>query len=188
MNDMRIISVSRKIIHSASTWAQSGIPISLFCIWMIAPRCAEPGHTAYAPAEGSCQAETSPKTVAQRRLLIRLRPEYRNHVWSYDFVEAHTHDGRSLRVLTVIDEFTRQCLAIRVSRRLNNAHVIEVLADSMLLHGVPEHVRSDNGAEMTARRVRNWLATVGTQPLFIEPGSPWENGYCESFNGKLRDE
>jgi len=119
---------------------------------------------------------------------IRLRPERRNHVWSYDFVEGHTHDGRILRLLTLIDEFTRQCLAILVGRRLNSAHVIEVLGECMLEHGVPDHVRSDNGAEMTALRVRNWLATVGTQPLFIEPGSPWENGYCESFNGKLRDE
>lgn len=119
---------------------------------------------------------------------IRLRPERPNHVWSYDFVEARTHDGRSLRLLTMIDEFTRQCLAIRVARRLNSVHVIELLSECMLEHGTPEHVRSDNGAEMTAQRVRNWLAGVGTQPLFIEPGSPWENGYCESFNGKLRDE
>ena len=119
---------------------------------------------------------------------VRLRPERRNHVWSYDFVEARTHDGRSLRLLTMIDEFTRECLAIRVARRLNSFHVIETLGDCMLKHGVPEHVRSDNGSEMTARRVQRWLQTVGTQPLFIEPGSPWENGYCESFNGKLRDE
>ena len=119
---------------------------------------------------------------------IRLRPEHRNHVWSYDFVEARTHDGRSLRLLTLIDEFTRQCLAIRVARRLNSVHVIEVLSQCMLEYGVPEHLRSDNGSEMTAQRVRTWLATVGTQPLFIEPGSSWENGYCESFNGKLRDE
>jgi len=119
---------------------------------------------------------------------IRLRPEKPKHVWSYDFVEARTHDGRSLRLLTMIDEFTRECLAISVARRLNSHHVIETLGECMLQHGVPEHVRSDNGAEMTARRVRNWLQTVGTQPLFIEPGSPWENGYCESFNAKLRDE
>jgi putative transposase len=109
-------------------------------------------------------------------------------VWSYDFVEAQTHDGRSLRLLVMLDEFTRECLAIRVARRLNSAHVIETLGDCMLQHGVPEHIRSDNGAEMTARRVKHWLASVGTKPLFIEPGSPWENGYCESFNGKLRDE
>ena len=119
---------------------------------------------------------------------IRLRPERRNHVWSYDFVEARTHDGRSLRLLVMIDEFTRECLAIRVARRLNSAHVIELLGDCMLEYGVPEYVRSDNGAEMTARRVKQWLASVGTKPLFIEPGSPWENGYCESFNGKFRDE
>lgn len=119
---------------------------------------------------------------------VRLRPEKRNHVWSYDFVQARTHDGRSLRLLTMIDEFTRECLAIRVARRLNSHHVIETLGDCMLARGVPEHVRSDNGTEMTARRVREWLETVGAQPLFIEPGSPWENGYCESFNGKLRDE
>lgn len=91
-------------------------------------------------------------------------------------------------MLVLIDEYTRECLAIRVARRLNSAHVIELLGDCMLRHGVPEHVRSDNGAEMTARRVKSWLAAVGTRPLFIEPGSPWENGYCESFNGKLRDE
>lgn len=119
---------------------------------------------------------------------IRLRPERPNHVWSYDFVEARTHDGRSLRLLTMIDEFTRECLAIRVARRLNSNHVIETLGDCMLARGTPEHLRSDNGAEMTARRVKLWLQSVGTQPLFIEPGSPWENGYCESFNGKLRDE
>jgi len=119
---------------------------------------------------------------------IRLRPTQRNHVWSYDFVEARTHDGRSVRLLTLIDEFTRECLAIRVARRLNSFHVIETLSECMLVHGVPEHLRSDNGAEMTAERVRKWLHSLGTKPLFIEPGSPWENGYCESFNGKLRDE
>jgi transposase InsO family protein len=119
---------------------------------------------------------------------IRLRPEHRNHVWSYDFVEARTHDGRSLRLLTLLDEYSRECLAIRVARRLNSFHVIETLGEAMLAHGTPEHVRSDNGTEMRAQRVRSWLETVGTRPLFIEPGSPWENGYCESFNGKLRDE
>ena len=119
---------------------------------------------------------------------IRLRPMHRNHVWSYDFVEARTHDGRSLRLLVMIDEFTRECLAIQVARRLNSSHVIELLGDCMLVHGVPEYVRSDNGAEMTARRVKAWLQAVGSKPMFIEPGSPWENGYCESFNGKLRDE
>ena len=119
---------------------------------------------------------------------IRLRPEEPNHVWSYDFVHAWTDDGRRLRLLTLIDEFTRRCLAIRVARRLNSHDVIEALGECMLEHGIPEHVRSDNGPEMTAKRVRKWLQTLGSKPLFIEPGSPWENGYCESFNGKLRDE
>jgi putative transposase len=119
---------------------------------------------------------------------MRLRPERRNHVWSYDFVEAQTHDGRKLRLLTLIDEYSRECLAIRVDRRINSFGVIETLADVMLTRGVPEHIRSDNGAEMTAKVVRSWFATLGANTLYIEPGSPWENGYCESFNGKLRDE
>lgn len=117
-----------------------------------------------------------------------MRPHHRNHVWSYDFVEAQTHDGRKLRLMTLIDEFTRECLAIRVARRINSFGVIETMADVMVERGVPEHIRSDNGAEMTAKIVRNWLAGLGARPLYIEPGSPWENGYCESFNGKLRDE
>ena len=119
---------------------------------------------------------------------IRLRPERRNHVWSYDFVEAQTHDGRKVRLMTLIDEFTRECLAIRVARRINSLGVIETMADVMLVRGVPEHIRSDNGPEMTAKIVRHWLGQVGAKTLYIEPGSPWENGYCESFNGKLRDE
>jgi len=119
---------------------------------------------------------------------IRLRPEHANHVWSYDFVTAWTHEGRSLRLLTLIDEFTRECLAIKVSRRLGSQQVIEVLADLMLLRGVPEHIRSDNGPEFSAKALREWLTTVGASTLYIEPGSPWENGYNESFNGKLRDE
>jgi len=119
---------------------------------------------------------------------IRLRPERRNHVWSYDFVEAQTHDGRKVRLMTLIDEFTRECLAIRVARRINSFGVLETMAEVMLTRGVPEHIRSDNGAEMTAKIVRQWLASVGAKTLYIAPGSPWENGYCESFNGKMRDE
>jgi len=119
---------------------------------------------------------------------VRLRPERRNHVWSYDFVEAQTHDGRKVRLMTLIDEFTRECLAIRVARRINSFGVIETMADVMLVRGIPAHIRSDNGPEMTAKIVRQWLAQAGAKTLYIEPGSPWENGYNESFNGKLRDE
>jgi len=119
---------------------------------------------------------------------VRLRPEYVNHVWSYDFVTAWMHDGRSLRLLTLIDEFTRECLAIEVRRRLGSQEVVETLAELMLLRGVPEPIRSDNGPEFTAKALRAWLQAVGARTLYIEPGSPWENGYNESFNGKLRDE
>jgi len=103
-------------------------------------------------------------------------------------VESQSHDGRKLRLMTLIDEFTRECLAIRVARRINSFGVIETMADVMLTRGVPEHIRSDNGAEMTAKIVRGWFAKLGAKTLYIAPGSPWENGYCESFNGKLRDE
>jgi putative transposase len=119
---------------------------------------------------------------------VRLRPERANHVWSYDFVKAMTHDGRALRLLVLIDEYTRECLAIRVARRLGSREVIETLADVMLWRGIPEYIRSDNGPEFVAQELRKWLGNLGTGTLYIEPGSPWENGYCESFNGKLRDE
>ena len=119
---------------------------------------------------------------------IRLRPEQKDHVWAYDFVSSRTHDGLPLRLLTVVDEYTRECLAIDVARKLGSDDVLERLAWLMATRGVPEHIRSDNGPEFTAQVVREWLAKVGVKTLFIEPGSPWENGYVESFNGKLRDE
>ena len=119
---------------------------------------------------------------------VRLRAERKNHVWSYDFVSAMTHDGRTLRLLNLIDEYTRECLVIHVERKLNSYDVIETLADAMLQHGIPEHIRSDNGPEFIAKKLRKWLSEVGAKTLSIEPGSPRENGYCESFNGKLRDE
>ena len=119
---------------------------------------------------------------------VRLRAEYKDHVWSYDFVHARTHEGRSFRMLTVIDEYTRECLAIDVARNLRSDDVLERLAWLMSTRGVPKHIRSDNGAEFTATVVRDWLKKVNVKTLFIEPGSPWENGYIESFNGKLRDE
>jgi len=119
---------------------------------------------------------------------IRLRAEHPNHVWSYDFVEDRTHDGRKYRMLNVIDEFSRECLAIRINRKLKSTDVIDVLADLFTLRGVPGYVRSDHGAEFIATAVQDWIAAVGAKTAYIEPGSPWENGYCESFNSKLRDE
>jgi len=119
---------------------------------------------------------------------IRLRPERKNHVWAYDFVSCRTHDGRPVKLITVIDEYSRECLAIRAARKMRSDHVLELLAELFTMNGIPEHIRSDNGPEFAARSVRDWLPKVGVQTLFIEPGSPWENGYCESFNGKLRDE
>jgi putative transposase len=119
---------------------------------------------------------------------VRLRPQHQNHVWSYDFVSARTHDGRTVRLLNLIDEYTRECLMIGPQRRWSSAKVIGALADVMVWKGVPEHLRSDNGPEFVARDLRKWLAEIGAKTLYIEPGSPWENGYCESFNSKLRDE
>jgi transposase InsO family protein len=119
---------------------------------------------------------------------VRLRPEHPNHVWSYDFVEDRTHDGRKYRMLNVIDEFTRECIAIRVNRKLKAVDVIDVLSDLFILRGVPSHIRSDNGPEFIAQALRDWIAAVGARTAYIMPGSPWENGYCESFNSKLRDE
>jgi transposase InsO family protein len=118
---------------------------------------------------------------------VRLRPERRNHVWAYDFVSEQTHDGRKLRILTVIDEYTRECLAVRVARRFTSNDVLYALSELFLEYGVPEHIRSDNGPEFVAKVVRAWLADLGITTLFIEPASPWENGFIESFNGILRD-
>lgn len=118
---------------------------------------------------------------------LRLRPEHRNHVWSYDFVLIRDAYGRKIRMLTMIDEFSRKCLTVYCARHIGANEVIEQLANAMIVHGIPEHIRSDNGPEFVANRLRAWLAHVGVKTAYIEPGSPWENGYCESFNGTLRD-
>ena len=119
---------------------------------------------------------------------VRLRPEHRNQVWSYDFMRECTHNGRPFRILNVIDEYTRECLAAQVARELTAEDVQACLAELFVRHGVPAHLRSDNGPEFTAKQIRRWLNELGVQTVFIEPGSPWENGYIESFNGKMRDE
>jgi putative transposase len=119
---------------------------------------------------------------------LRLRAERPNHVWSYDFVEDRTHEGRKYRMLNIIDEFTHECLAIRIDRKLKSVDVIDVLSDLFILRGVPERLRSDNGPEFVAKAVQDWIATVGAKAAYIAPGSPWENGFIESFNARLRDE
>ena len=107
---------------------------------------------------------------------LRLRPERPDHVWSYDFVEHRTPNGHKYRMLNVIDAFTRECLAIRVSRKLKALDVIDVLSDLFSLRGVPDHIRSDNGPEFIAKAFQDWIAAVGSTTAYIEPGSPWENG------------
>ena len=119
---------------------------------------------------------------------LRLKPEFPGHVWSYDFVLERTHDGRPFRILNVIDEHTRECLAVRVASQLDHEDVQECQMELFCARAVPVHLRSDNGPELIAQQLRNWLGRLQVKPLFIEPGSPWENGYIESFNGKMRDE
>ena len=144
-------------------WRQEGLKVP--------PR--QPKRSRIWPGDGAC---------------IRLRAERPNHVWSYDFVEDRTHDGRKYRMLNVVDEFTRECLSIRINRKLKSSDVIDILSDLFILRGVPEHIRSDNGPEFVAKAVQDWIAAVGAKTAYIEPGSPWENGYIESFNARLRDE
>jgi putative transposase len=119
---------------------------------------------------------------------VRLRPERANHVWAYDFVEDRTRDGRKFRMLCVVDEFTREALALRVARKLSSSDVIDTLADLFIARGAPAYIRSDQGPEFVAEAVKGWIEGVGAKTAYIEKASPWENGYVESFNGKLRDE
>ena len=118
---------------------------------------------------------------------MRLRATHPNHVWSYDFVQIRDAYGGKIRMLTLIDEFSRKCLAIHCARRIGSVQVIEQLANTMIIHGIPEHIRSDNGPEFIAKELRKWLSGVGVKTAYITPGSPWENGFCESFNGTFRD-
>jgi len=136
-----------------------------------------------------------PKRQPKRRRLwfndgscIRLRPLHRNHVWSYDFVADRTSNGKPIRILNILDEYSRECLKIRIDRQLKAMDVIYELSELFVERGVPDYLRSDNGSEFTAAIVRGWLHRLGVKTLYIEPGSPWENGYIESFNGKMRDE
>jgi transposase InsO family protein len=119
---------------------------------------------------------------------VRLRLEHKDHVWSYDFMMDRTTNGKPFRILTILDEYTRECLAIVVDRRISSQDVIDKLFELFIFRAIPDYIRSDNGPEFTAKAICNWLSRLGVKTLFIEPGSPWENGYIESFNGKLRDE
>ena len=119
---------------------------------------------------------------------IRLRPCWKDHVWSYDFVADRLHDGTKIRFLTVIDEYTRECLKLKVGYKLKAHNVLEALTDIFIERGLPDYIRSDNGSEFTAKVLQDWLKRLDVKTAFITPGSPWENGYNESFNGKFRDE
>ena len=119
---------------------------------------------------------------------VRLKPLYKNHVWSYDFVFDRTSDGKVIKMLNVLDEYSRECLSNYVDRKLTSTEVLYKLSELFIINGVPDYIRSDNGSEFVAKELRKWLQRIGVKTAYIEPGSPWENGYIESFNGKLRDE
>ena len=120
--------------------------------------------------------------------IVRYRPQHMNHVWSYDFVADRTEDGKQLKILSVIDEYTRECLALEADRHFTSEDVIRTLNYLFAVRGAPQHIRSDNGPEFVARSVRRWLDRAAVRTLYINKASPWENGFVESFNGRLRDE
>jgi transposase InsO family protein len=134
------------------------------------------------------------KRVKRRRIgtgengIMRRRATRRNEVWGMDFVQDKTADGRPFRMLVVLDEHTRECLAIEVRRNLRGEDIVAVLDELTAIRGAPAHIRADNGPEMISKAVRAWCAESGTGALYIDPGSPWQNGIVESFNGRLRDE
>lgn len=119
---------------------------------------------------------------------FRRRAKYKDQVWAWDLLHDRSRDGRLLRWLTVLDEYTRENLALEVGRRMRARDVIEVLAELFALRGIPQHIRSDNGPEFIAEAIRRWLCCAGVETLYIQPGSPWENAYAESFNSRFRDE
>jgi transposase InsO family protein len=136
-----------------------------------------------------------PRRVRKKRRLgqsengcSRFRAESPNHVWSWDFLHERTEDGRPLKLLTIVDEFTRRALAVKVARRIHHRDVIEVLIALFQIYGVPQYIRSDNGPELIAEALRRWLQRSAVQTLYVEPGAPWENGYSETLHSRLRDE
>ena len=144
------------------------------------------GRTSVASeAQGSHETtkEKSVRSSPNDGSCICLRLQHVDHVWSYDLSTIDEY-----RTLNIIDEFSRDCLAIRVKRKLNSTDVIDALTDLFIIRGVPAYIRSDNGPEFIAEAVRQWIKAVGAETVYIEPGSPWENGYCDSFNARFRDE
>jgi transposase InsO family protein len=139
-------------------------------------------------AEGASATAETWSAVVERWLVYSAAAGISGHIWAYDFVEARTHDGRKFRILTIIDEASRECLALVVARQLRHEDVLAALAELFIDRGPPAHIRSDNGSEFIATAVQKWLGQIGVNTLYITPGSPWENGYNESFNGSLRDE
>jgi transposase InsO family protein len=120
--------------------------------------------------------------------IVRQRSAHKDHVWAWDFIHDRTEDGRALKWLSVVDEFTRECLVLEARRSFTSADVIDALRELLVIRGMPKHIRSDNGPEFIAGAIRSWLGSAAVETLYIEPGSPWENGYAESFHGRLRDE
>ncbi len=120
--------------------------------------------------------------------IVRKPAQHPNHVWCWDFIHDRDEQGRSIRWLSIVDEFTRECLVLDGSRSFKSDDVLDVLTELFLIRGVPKHIRSDNGPEFIAKAVRKFLKATGVQTLYIEPGSPWQNGFAESFNSRLRDE
>ena len=136
-----------------------------------------------------------PRKVRKKRAVgtkasgcVRRQAEYKNHVWTWDFIFDRTANGRSIKILSIVDEFTRECLALPVSRKLKSTEVLDVLADLFVIRGIPKCIRSDNGPEFVAKAIQNWLKKAGVETLYITPGSPGENGFVESFHSRLRDE
>jgi len=131
-----------------------------------------------------------PKKIPRRGVSTGLptQAEHRHHVWTWDFIFDRTDTGGTLKMMTLLDEYTRQCLTIRVERQITSAHVLEVLEKAMIQYGVPGYIRSDNGSEFIANKVQQWLRDHHIKTIYIDPGSPWQNGYIESFHSRFRDE
>lgn len=134
------------------------------------------------------------KQVKKRRLgtpengIVRYEATHRDHVWAWDFIHDRDERGRPLKWLSIVDEYTRECLALEVGRSFKSGDVLDVLRELFVIRGVPEHIRSDNGPELIAHAIRGFLGQAKVHTLYIEPGAPWQNGYAESFHGRLRDE